>query len=969
MNTPMAPLELNAHGLTAGSKLSHYRIVQTLGTGGMGVVYHAIDTRLNRSVAIKVMSHDPHDKDQRHRFVKEARAASTFNHPNIVTIHEVDAAGDIDFIVMELLPGQSLDKRIGENGLPIDEAIAFAEQIASALEAAHSAGIVHRDIKPANVMVTESGHVKVLDFGIATQLTPLVSSDSETHILTGATRAGTVRGSAGYMSPEQAQGYAVDGRSDVFSFGILLYEMLTSRRPFSGTTPVETVARILEAQPPPLALARKDAPAPLTALVSACLQKDRRQRPGAHEVHAQLVAIRHSRTRAMRRLGATLRRPAFAASLLIALAGIGGVGAWWWLSGREVRDARGRLPQILAQADGADRHAFYRDARTVVPLLADEPRLQQVWINNTMPVNIGSQPPEADVFVKGYSAPDHEWISIGRTPLAQVRVPIGTTRVRVVKDGYASFDGTLALVEMNVVLDPVASVPSGMIRVPKGPVTLEGVTSEIPHFWMDRVEVTNRQFKAFVDGGGYKSPEYWKEPFVEDGRPVPAEIAMKRFVDRTGRSGPSTWELGSYPQGEADYPVSGVSWYEAAAFAVFAGKSLPTAFQWRTANFLPGGVFGDILLHSNFGMKGPVAVGTLKGISPYGHYDMAGNVKEWCWNESRGGRMILGGGWNEPKYMHEDRDAQPPLSRLTNYGFRLVKNIDAQPDAAYAFVPPRLRDYSIEIPIDDAAFAIVRNLYRYDPKPLNPRIEATENLPDWRRETITFDAAYGDERVIAYVYLPAAASPPYQTVVYFPGGDAQLIRSSRELNLTNVDFVIRSGRALVFPVYKGTYERIVPMSGPNASRDVAIARVKDFSRVLEYVATRADLDGERLGYYGVSVGASVGVRINAMEPRLKANVFLGGGLARVPVSPEVDPFNFATRVHVPTLMVNGNGDFQVPHVSSQLPLFRLLGLPPDRKRHAIFEGGHMPVAIHEVMREILDWFDRFLGPVNSVPRS
>ena len=192
-----------------------------------------------------------------------------------------------------------------------------------------------------------------------------------------------------------------------------------------------------------------------------------------------------------------------------------------------------------------------------------------------------------------------------------------------------------------------------------------------------------------------------------------------------------------------------------------------------------------------------------------------------------------------------------------------------------------------------------------------------------------------------------------------------MLKSSRELRLTNVDFLIRSGRALVFPVYKGTYERGAPIAGPNSWRDVTVARVKDFGRVLEYVGSRADLDRERVGYYGVSMGAYTGVMINAVTPGLKAAVFLGGGLIRGPLPLEVDPFNFASRIRVPTLMVNGRNDFQTPYQTSQVPLFKLLSLPADQKRHALFEGGHMPSQIHDVMREILDWFDRFIGAVGT----
>ena len=880
--------------LQSGALLSHYRITDTLGAGGMGVVYRAVDTRLNRTVALKVIGIDGGPGDRRLRFIKEARAASAFNHPNIVTIHEVDEAGDIDFIVMEMVSGASLEKRIQAGGLPIGEAVTVAEQVAAALDAAHAADIVHRDIKPANIMVTDTGHVKVLDFGLAKQLVP-AQPDAST-LTAMVTTPGTVLGSLAYMSPEQAQGHPVDGRSDIFSFGVLLYEMLSGQRPFGGRTQVETIAKILETDPPLIATLRPDVPPALGTLVSACLKKDRNLRPTARQVHDQLSALRLSRAAPSASVGDILRRRAVLIPAAIVAVAIVGGGLWWWRSGRDERDARRRLPAILALAERGDAAAFYRDARTVVAHLPDEPRLQQRWTDLTIPVSIGSQPEGADVSVKGYSDAEDGWIAIGRTPLTQARLPRGTTRIRVSKEGYAPFDGTVLGLAMTFALDPVATVPEGMIHVPGGTTSIEGVSGAFSDFWMDRFEISNKQFKAFVDAGGYKSREYWKEPFVEDGRPVTWEQALTQFRDATGRPGPSTWELGTFPQGQADHPVSGVSWYEAAAFAVFAGKSLPTAFQWRAATgFLgPSGLFGEILQHSNFGTKGSAPIGTYRGVAPFGTYDMAGNVKEWCWNESRGGRMILGGGWNEPTYMYEDRDAQPPLKRQPTYGFRLVKNREPQPPESLAYLPPYARDYSIEKPIDDAAYSVARNVYRYDPRPLDARLERSEDAPDWRRETVTFDAAYGKERVIAYLYLPKSAAPPYQTIVYFPGGDAPLLRSSRQLNLTNVEFVIRSGRALVFPVYQGTYERGPAQAGPNAFRDVTIARVKDFGRVIDYIETRQDLDRERIGYYGVSLGAVAGVMISAIETRLKATVFLGGGLLRARTSQEIDPLNFAS---------------------------------------------------------------------------
>jgi pimeloyl-ACP methyl ester carboxylesterase len=174
---------------------------------------------------------------------------------------------------------------------------------------------------------------------------------------------------------------------------------------------------------------------------------------------------------------------------------------------------------------------------------------------------------------------------------------------------------------------------------------------------------------------------------------------------------------------------------------------------------------------------------------------------------------------------------------------------------------------------------------------------------------------------------------------------------------------MRSGRALVFPVYKGTYERRVDVTGVNSFRDVAIATGKDFGRVVELIDSRRDLDRQRVAFYGDSRGTFFGVILTALEPRLQASVLLGGGLPPVVLPPELDLLNFAPRVHMPTLMVSGRGDFLQPVESAQVPLFRLLGVPAEHKRHALFEGGHFPNQLHDVMREILDWFDRYLGTV------
>ncbi len=208
-------------------RLSHYELVEQLGEGGMGVVYKARDVRLGRFVALKVLAPGKaSDPERRQRFVKEARAASALDHPNVLTVHEIGCEDGVDFIVTEYLPGKTLAQLIPRHGLPPREALRYAVPIADALAATHAAGVIHRDLKPANVMVTDSGLVKILDFGLARFVDPApVTEGEETQAIL--TKEGVVLGTCAYMSPEQAEGHEVDPRSDVFSFGAVLYEMVT----------------------------------------------------------------------------------------------------------------------------------------------------------------------------------------------------------------------------------------------------------------------------------------------------------------------------------------------------------------------------------------------------------------------------------------------------------------------------------------------------------------------------------------------------------------------------------------------------------------------------------------------------------------------------------------------------------------------------------------------------------------------
>jgi formylglycine-generating enzyme required for sulfatase activity/dienelactone hydrolase/predicted Ser/Thr protein kinase len=961
-----------ASSIDSGTTLDHFEVLELLGAGGFGEVYRGRDTRLGRMVAIKVLPEDfARDAELRERFRREAMAASALNHPNICTVYDLAEAGGKTFIVMELVEGKTLHAALANGPLLAGEAIAIGLQVADALAEAHRAGILHRDIKSANIMLTSRGQVKVLDFGLAKRVATEAASGEAAPELT---REGTTLGTLSYMSPEQLLGKPVDRRSDLFSFGVVLYEMVTGRFPFQGSTAVAVADAILHAEPRDFGDGLL--PEALKAIIRKLLEKDPKRRyASAEAVHTALKTLQASMA-PLRSAGLSRR-----ARVLLAAAAVAGVvlAGWFWQRVSRTRWARETATPEIGRLVAAEEYTkaaeLAREARAVLP---NDPALEKLWTQMTIEVSVESVPPGTDVSCRPYRGDALIWETLGQTPLTKIRVPKNYYVWRITKPGFVAayqIAPTWTIVHkippnLAFRLDPEGSVPPEMVRVPGGKIGLAipGLDQlpEVPldDYLIDRHEVTNEEYKKFVDAGGYQKREFWKQPFVRNGRTVPWEEATALFRDATGRPGPATWELGNFPKGLEKHPVAGVSWYEAAAAAEFAGKSLPTIYHWNWAAQTQASLL--IVPGSNFSGAGTVPVGGDGAVSGFGTTDMAGNVKEWCWNESGGGkRFVLGGGFGEPTYMFIDQDAQAPWDRRSNYGFRCVKLAAPPPPAVLARIEPVTRDFSKEKPVSDDVFRAYKGLYAYDRRELNARVEETETTEDWTREKVSFDAAYGGERVIAHLYLPRNVAPPYQTVVYFPGSGA--IHADKFTLSPYADFIPKSGRALMAPIYKSTFERRDDLRSdypePTAFwRDHNVAWSKDVGRSIDYLETRKDIDRGNLAYLGLSWGSAVAPIVLAVENRFKTAVLESGGLEFQKALPEADQINFVSRVRIPVLMLNGRYDHFFPVESSQLPLFRLLGTPEKDKRHVIYESGHAPPR-KEFIRESLDWLDKYLGPV------
>jgi eukaryotic-like serine/threonine-protein kinase len=368
------------------------------------------------------------------------------------------------------------------------------------------------------------------------------------------------------------------------------------------------------------------------------------------------------------------------------------------------------LPEIIRLTDARDTIAALALAESVERALPANPILEGLWPRFSAPVSILSAPEGADVFAQPYGDITGEWEPLGRTPLTNRRLARAAYRIRIEKEGFeprliaaqnpGSTFGNLqaAPAARAVVIEllPQGAVPSGTLPVPgtELPIGLAGFASDqpvaIPSFLIDRLEVTNRLFKGFVDRGGYTNPEWWDGlPFSIDGQAVAWEEGVALFVDGTGRGAPAGWELGDYRPGQVDFPVTGVSWFEAVAYCRSVGKELPTIYHWARAG-LPATttqapLAPSIVQASNVAGTGLAAVGRFQGLGPYGTYDMAGNAREWVWNQAPGGRRwIVGGGWNDPGDRFTVPSSRSAFDRSPGNGFRCA---DYGPDD----VPERLR--------------------------------------------------------------------------------------------------------------------------------------------------------------------------------------------------------------------------------------------------------------------------------------
>jgi len=980
-----------------GTTISHYKILGKLGGGGMGVVYKAQDTKLERIVAIKFLPrHISANSEERERFKIEAKAAAALNHTNIATIYAIEETDNEMFIVMELIEGIELKEKINppmsplgkrgiKGGLPTEEATNIAVQIAQGLQAAHKKGILHRDIKSSNIMITKDGKVKIMDFGLAK-----IKGGSEL------TKIGATVGTAAYMSPEQAKGEEVDQRTDIWSFGVVLYEMLTGILPFKGEYEQAVIYSVLNDSPAPINTLSQNSLDGIENVIFKMLEKEPSLRyESIDELLIDLNRIINDNTETITIAGnKELKFTQLIKNIFVKDK-----------KQKKIENARLLIPKVKSLTENSKYLEAYELAIQTGKILSKESTLQELMPVISDNLTINSQPKGASVYLKRFLSEKHESGTdrqyTGVTPIINLRIARGDYKIEIEKEGYTSVEriassslnraeasfGISTDIKIDINLLPAEENPEDMVFVPSGKYKLiswgapTDLEVQLSDYFIDKYAVSNEQYKSFVNDGGYLTDHYWKYPFVKDGKKVNWEEAMKQLVDRSGLPGPRNWLNQDYPEGKGNHPVTNICWYEAAAYAEYKNKKLSTIFEWEKAarngeyTHFVGMVMPWGLMHpkesdskrANFNGRGTLEINSNEfGISPFGCYNMAGNVKEWCLNEMAEGYIATGGCWEDPIYVWGDFGAFNGFFESGSLGFRCAQLSCVSQGNQGALRIAADKPTPVYTPVEESVYKGFLSHFRYDKKNAEAEVIEIQKKENWIREKVSF-AGEGNDRIIAYLYLPLRAQKPFQCMIFIPGMDVFYSRNLAQEAEWILGPHIKAGRAMFTVVMKGMTERewepgySEPDTNSVEYRNLMVLHSSELNHGLDYLETRGEINIDKLSYIGFSWGSGSRLIFAGVNNRFKSCVFIGGGIDErgFPILPEVNPINYAPYIKVPKLLLNGKQDEEHIYKTRALPLYNLLKEP---KKIAMVDGGHLPSL--EVRVPIINKFlDETFGPV------
>ena len=667
-------------------------------------------------------------------------------------------------------------------------------------------------------------------------------------------------------------------------------------------------------------------------------------------------------------------------SLFILFTGYG-TGSYIWVNNF-------MLPQVKSFLEKDDNVAAWLTASRINSFAPFFSTMSEENDNISALVNLRIQQDGVNVSWKAYGE-ENEWRFLGKSPLPSIRLPRGILQFKLEKEGYettffSSSNPSLKLnnfpIDMGWNVDPInlqveGSVPKGMIYIPGGnfipALTGSGVDQVYLHpFYIDKFEVTNKEFKEFVDAGGYKNPQYWVEmDFIRDGVSLTLEEAQELMTDTTGMVGPAGWEVGTYIQGTEDKPVTGISWYEALAYARYKGNILPPMFHWAKAAFPPDEIISPIspklLKTSNFSKEDISVVG--QGEGAYGTFDMAGNAKEWVWNIFGGRGLTLGGAFDEPTYLASQTAPEARMNRSLKNGFRTARLInprDLNPfgDPIETQAP---KDLSFYKPMSDEVFNVYSRSFQVSST--NPKFEKVyidDSHPVWIKERIKLEVGYNNESMDVLIFRPKNSFGLSAPIIVHPG--ANYYTTPPEIDDINpgefsLDFLIKSGKTLIWPAWKGSLNRMPENVASNEDtlrrfRNQFVAWVNDTDKTLDYLETRNDIDTENIFYLGMSYGALFNTHTLLFENRYKgAILYVGGSFPTYP--PLADGINHLPRIKTPFLMLNGEQDYLVPKSAANF-FYQFTGTPTEDKKIIFYDSGHWPLPRNQMIKETLSFIDK-----------
>ena len=1009
-----------------------YDIICKLGEGGMGQVYLAQQFHpIRRKVALKVVGSHCQSHEAIRRFESERQFLAALNHSNVASIYDAGTSTcGRPYVAMEWIDGIPITKYCDDHRLSINERLRLFRQACDGIQHAHFKGIIHRDLKPSNILVLEKDHhavCKIIDFGIA-KMQGIAGLNAVP-----ITHANQIMGTLEYMSPEQAltKHRILDTRSDIYSLGVILHEMLIGSIPFShqfrdAETLGQKLALICELVPPPMsesfrqtdnkleiANRRQTTPPILVAKVEDDLQwviaktlekKPERRYPTVQALSDDIenylenlptIACPPSFTREV--VLFSRRHPLLVAItmvtlIMVTMTAITMMYAYSESSKRKARETqllnagiqlelieeareakRALLPVLQRHVD--DRHpvAAFMMARSLQDLLWDDPEFQKIQNQLLSVTSLTDLPPGTIVKVRDSLGDSQNWITLGKTPLIDIEVPQGLLRVRFENPGHVTREYQLKNpfapeTDTAKYLVPENEQRENMVWVHGNQDYADKSQKVLQEFWIDRLEVSNAEYQEFVDAGAYTDPDFWSGiTFQKEGKVIAWSEAMELFRDQSEHPGPATWKDGHYPQGMGQFPVSGVSWYEANAYAAFRSKQIPTIHHWKWAASTDQP--GITASQNNFASRYPQKCGQALGIGRFDARDMAGNVSEWCWNEDENGhRYILGGDWESQEYSFSELKVRSPWDRSSVNGFRCSihpsKDTPSEESIAAVHHPPDLN-----LNGERKSFDVLKAHYLYDQNiPLEPKSIPNPNQDDSKRkylqETVEINAAYDHERFSLHLFIPRGDTQAKETLIFVPGVSAwekgSPFRAEENRLMRFIIPLVEKGKIVCFPIYKGTYERWRGSTisqqfkeSPIQARNDYIKVSMDVSRTVDYLLTRDEVDPERLIYFGLSNGAIRGPMCLSTEMRLRAGILLAGGYTPWHKSrPEIQPYQFTPHVRQPTLMINGSGDQVFPYETAQKTMFRDLG--SENKKHVLFPADHLPDA-RDVDEVITKW--------------